>query len=156
MALSPPPPPAPITGPGGYTGDGPRHRASTSPPATGLDWAALGSGEQFELAGPGARLGARIKVVRADSGSVPGAGKSVIRWIIPAAAAWLPVGNFLISPLVYISLLWDSNRQGWHDKAARTLVVKARSRLDRIESRLDRIESLLEEMARQSRPYAGR
>jgi len=36
----------------------------------------------------------------------------------------LPFLGALVSLLVYISLLWDSNRQGWHDKAARTLVVK--------------------------------
>ncbi len=65
-----------------------------------------------------------IKVIRADFGGVPGAGKSVIRWIIPVAASWVPFIGFLVSLLVYISLLWDSNRQGWHDKAAGTLVVK--------------------------------
>jgi len=190
MALPPPPPPVPGTGPTGYADEGPGHRASTPPPPTGRGWAALASGEQVELAGPGARLGARIidaliivaillilsftvlsrvvelddsggasaplgviliatvigiayevvliavrgqtlgkmivkiKVVRADFGGVPGAGKSVIRWIIPAAVAWLPFLGALVSLLVYISLLWDSNRQGWHDKAARTLVVK--------------------------------
>ena len=185
MALSPPPPPpVPGTGPGGYDGR-PRDRSSTPPPATEEGRAALGFGEQVELAGPGARLGARIidtlivgsalliflvivsalefgnaedllgvmliamaigvayevvliavrgqtlgkmlvsiKVIRADFGGVPGAGKSVIRWIIPVAASLVPLIGPLVSLLVYISLLWDSNRQGWHDKAAGTLVVK--------------------------------
>ena len=51
--------------------------------------------------------------------------KSIGRWIIPAVVAFIPAIGGLLSLLVYISLLWDSARQGWHDKAAGTLVVKA-------------------------------
>ena len=66
-----------------------------------------------------------IKVVRADNGLLPGWGKSIGRWIIPVVLAFVPVVGWLLSLLVYLSLLWDSARQGWHDKAAGTLVVKA-------------------------------
>lgn len=66
-----------------------------------------------------------IKVVRADNGLGPGWGKSIGRWIIPTVLAFIPAVGWLLSLLVYLSLLWDSARQGWHDKAAGTLVVKA-------------------------------
>lgn len=65
-----------------------------------------------------------VKVVRADDGSVPGWGKSIGRWIIPAVLGFVPAVGWLLSLLVYLSLLWDSARQGWHDKAAGTLVIK--------------------------------
>lgn len=66
-----------------------------------------------------------IKVVRADNGLGPGWGKSIGRWIIPAVLGFIPAVGWLLYLLVYLSLLWDSARQGWHDKAAGTLVVKA-------------------------------
>lgn len=191
MSNMPPPPPPPDPGtppPGSYH------------PQAMTGWAITGTGQQLELAGPGARLGARIldilivgvavlvliilgalalfgvdsgdsatdeaetaavvivlgvvalaavigllyevvliavrgqtlgkmmtgiKVVRADNGLVPGWGKSIGRWIIPTVVAFIPAVGWLLSLLVYLSLLWDSARQGWHDKAAGTLVVKA-------------------------------
>ena len=70
------------------------------------------------------KMATNIKVVRADNGLVPGWGKSIGRWIIPAALAFIPLVGWLLSLLVYLSLLWDRARQGWHDKAAATLVVK--------------------------------
>lgn len=71
------------------------------------------------------KMATRIKVVRADNGLVPGWGKSIGRWIIPAALGFIPFVGWLLSLLVYVSLLWDKVRQGWHDKAAGTLVIKA-------------------------------
>lgn len=70
------------------------------------------------------KMAVRIKVVRADNGLTPGWGKSIGRWIIPAVLGFIPLVGWLLSLLVYISLLWDKVRQGWHDKAAGTLVVK--------------------------------
>ena len=70
------------------------------------------------------KMATSIKVVRADNGQVPGWGKSIGRWIIPVALAFIPVVGWILSLLVYLSLLWDKIRQGWHDKAAGTLVVK--------------------------------
>ena len=68
------------------------------------------------------KMAVSIKVVRADSGTLPGWGPAAGRWIIPAIGYTL-----LILPglLVHASLLWDDRRQGWHDKAVKTLVVKA-------------------------------
>lgn len=70
------------------------------------------------------KMAVRIRVVRADNGLVPGWGKSIGRWIIPAALNFIPFVGWLLALLVYVSLLWDKVRQGWHDKAAGTLVIK--------------------------------
>ena len=70
------------------------------------------------------KMATSIKVVRADNGLVPGWGKSIGRWIIPAVLAFIPLVGWILSLLVYLSLLWDKVRQGWHDKAAGTLVIK--------------------------------
>ena len=70
------------------------------------------------------KMATSIKVIRADNGLLPGWGKSIGRWIIPAALGFIPFVGWLLSLLVYISLTWDRARQGWHDKAAATLVVK--------------------------------
>lgn len=199
MTVSPPPPPPNPPAPSGSADHRPPasedhlHRTSVvSEPAIGVGWTVLGSGERVNLAGPGARLGARIidvlivsavplilifgspgsadetsdgggvfvaftvamliatpiwciyevvliavrgqtlgkmlvkaKVVRVDSGGVPGAGKSVGRWIIPFAPGFVPGLGQLAQLLIYTWLLWDRNRQGLHDKAAGTLVIKA-------------------------------
>ena len=68
------------------------------------------------------KMATSIKVVRADNGTLPGWGPAAGRWVIPAIGYTL-----LILPglLVHASLLWDDRRQGWHDKAVKTLVVKA-------------------------------
>lgn len=65
-----------------------------------------------------------VKVVRADNGLAPGWGKSIGRWIIPLVLGFIPAVGPFLSLLVYLSLLWDSARQGWHDKAAGTFVIK--------------------------------
>ena len=70
------------------------------------------------------KMATRIRVVRADNGQIPGWGKSIGRWIIPAVLGFIPFVGWLLSLLVYVSLLWDKVRQGWHDKAAGTLVIK--------------------------------
>ena len=70
-------------------------------------------------------MATRIKVVRADNGLEPGWGKSIGRWIIPAALGFIPfVGWILYAAGLPLPDLWDKARQGWHDKAAGTLVIK--------------------------------
>ena len=68
------------------------------------------------------KMALSIKVVRADNGTVPGWGPAAGRWVIPTVGYLL---LFLPGLLVHASLLWDDRRQGWHDKAVKTLVVKA-------------------------------
>lgn len=70
------------------------------------------------------KMAANVKVIRADNGEVVGWGKSIGRWIIPAVLGVIPFFGLLLSLLVYVSLTWDQARQGWHDKAAGTLVIK--------------------------------
>ncbi|MEO8292057.1 MAG: RDD family protein, partial [Actinomycetota bacterium] len=67
-----------------------------------------------------------IKVVPAEGAGSVGWGWSAIRWLTPNAAARLPGVGALLSPLVRVWMLWDPRRQGLHDKAARTLVIRSR------------------------------
>ena len=78
----------------------------------------------------GRTLGKRvvgIKVVSAQSGEVPRWGKAIARWAIPGLPAAIPfimwIGG-LWWILCNLSLTWDRVYQGWHDKAAGTLVIK--------------------------------
>ncbi len=74
----------------------------------------------------GATLGKsamRIAVLDQGSFGLISWGRSSVRWAIPAAV------GFVCGPLqllIYLSPLFDSSRrlQGWHDKAARDLVVR--------------------------------
>ncbi|MCQ3813331.1 MAG: RDD family protein [Acidimicrobiia bacterium] len=70
------------------------------------------------------KMAAGIKVVRADNGEIVGWSKSIARWIVPAVLSLIPTIGPILSLIVYISFLWDSTRQGWHDKLAGTLVIK--------------------------------
>lgn len=79
------------------------------------------------------KMATRIKVVRVDNGELPGWDKSAMRWLVPGIpwlASWFISVNGLseilglLSLLVYVSMTWDKILQGWHDKFARTLVIK--------------------------------
>lgn len=79
------------------------------------------------------KMATRIKVIRADNGELPGWDKSAMRWLVPGIpyiASWFISVNGLseilglLSLLIYVSLTWDKILQGWHDKAAGTLVIK--------------------------------
>jgi uncharacterized RDD family membrane protein YckC len=66
-----------------------------------------------------------IKVVPVVGGKV-GVGWATIRWAVPAAASRLPGVGSLLNLLVYLWMLWDPMKQGLHDKAARTIVIRTR------------------------------
>lgn len=77
---------------------------------------------------PGKML-VKVKVVRVDSGGLPGVGKSIGRWVVlttfPVAYLWWH--DQAAGVLVIVASLWmlcDRNRQGFHDKAAGTLVIR--------------------------------
>lgn len=70
------------------------------------------------------KMATNIMVVGIEDGAVPGWGKALGRWVLPGLLAFIPVIGGLLSLLVYISLLWDDRRQGWHDKLGTTVVVK--------------------------------
>lgn len=70
------------------------------------------------------KMAVKIKVVRSDNGQLPGWGPSAIRWVIPQVGGLLcGIGQLL----VYLSPFFDGSgrQQGWHDKAASTVVVKS-------------------------------
>lgn len=69
------------------------------------------------------KLAAGIQVVRANTGMRTGTPKSLARWALPGLLVTVPVLGWLISFLCYLSPTWGTNRQGWHDKVAKTLVV---------------------------------
>ena len=67
----------------------------------------------------------RVRVVRADGSGVPSVGRSFRRWAVPGVLAFIPFVGWLLTLVCYGSLLWDRSKQGWHDKAAGTVVVRA-------------------------------
>lgn len=66
-----------------------------------------------------------IKVVRSADGQVPGFGPAFMRWLLPTIGVFV---CYIGALLVYLSPLFDSSGrvQGWHDKAANTLVISLR------------------------------
>lgn len=69
----------------------------------------------------GRTLGKRIigiMVIDARHGGLPSWGRVMLRWLV----AHLPVYG-----LAYFSVLWGPEKQGWHDLAGRTLVVRRRT-----------------------------
>ncbi|GAA2241666.1 hypothetical protein GCM10010145_04650 [Streptomyces ruber] len=69
------------------------------------------------------KLAVGLRVVKADTGQKPGLGSSFIRYIIPIVGSFVcGIGQLI----VYLSPFWDKSgrQQGWHDKAAGTMVVQ--------------------------------
>lgn len=69
------------------------------------------------------KMAMNIMVARAEDGGVPGWGKALGRWLLPGLLTLIPVLGSLLVLLVYLSLLWDDRRQGWHDKMGTTVVI---------------------------------
>lgn len=65
-----------------------------------------------------------IRVARADNGDLPGWGKAAGRWALPWLLGLIPLIGWIGTVLTYVSLTWDDRRQGWHDKAASTVVTE--------------------------------
>ncbi|MFE6100573.1 RDD family protein [Streptomyces laurentii] len=82
--------------------------------------------EWLMIAFVGATLGKMalgLKVVKENTGGKPGLGGGFIRWIIPMVGSLVcGIGALL----VYLSPFFDSTgkTQGWHDRAAGTVVIK--------------------------------
>jgi uncharacterized RDD family membrane protein YckC len=64
-----------------------------------------------------------LRVVKESTGQSPGLGSGFIRYIIPMVGAFL---CYIGAILVFLSPFFDSSGklQGWHDRAAGTLVIK--------------------------------
>jgi uncharacterized RDD family membrane protein YckC len=88
------------------------------------------------------KMAMRIRVVQTPEGSMPSWRASVVRYAVPAIATWLAgfamsllevrpgvwttVITTLIPPAVFLTAALDRNRQGIHDKLARTMVLSDR------------------------------
>ena len=75
---------------------------------------------------PGKRL-LRIRVVDVTTGRPPRLDGATIRYLVPSVPALLPEIGAVITLVVYLSATWSPTRQGWHDRAAGTVVVRAPS-----------------------------
>ena len=67
------------------------------------------------------KMAVGIKVVNAE-GSMPGLGIAALREI-PGKIA-----SFIVICLGFLWIIWDVRKQGWHDKIAKTYVVRVKSR----------------------------
>ncbi|MEV6163721.1 RDD family protein [Streptomyces sp. NPDC052052] len=69
------------------------------------------------------KLAVGLRVVKENTGQNPGIGAGFIRYIIPIVGAFL---CYIGAVLVYLSPFFDNSGklQGWHDRAAGTLVIK--------------------------------
>jgi uncharacterized RDD family membrane protein YckC len=61
-----------------------------------------------------------IRVVDKDGGGSIGYGRAFIRWLVSIVSA-------LVFFLGYLWMIWDSEKQCWHDKAANDVVIPTRS-----------------------------
>ncbi|MFC9247315.1 RDD family protein [Streptomyces sp. NPDC057136] len=69
------------------------------------------------------KLAVGLRVIKENSGQNPGLGAGFVRYIIPIVGAFL---CYIGAILVYLSPFFDNSGklQGWHDRAAGTLVIK--------------------------------
>ena len=65
------------------------------------------------------------RVVRVDTGERVLWYSSAIRALVPLAAGVIPGIGQILSLFVYLRAFFDRRRQGWHDRAAGTIVVVA-------------------------------
>lgn len=66
------------------------------------------------------------RVVRIDTGEHLLWWSSAIRALVPLAAGVVPGAGMFLSLVIYASAFFDRRHQGWHDRAAGTIVVDAR------------------------------
>ena len=75
----------------------------------------------------------RTRVVQGSDGLVPSLGRSAQRWLLPGLLLLALLVSIVFLQLIlgmalialYGAVLRNDNRQGWHDKAARTVVIVA-------------------------------
>ena len=65
----------------------------------------------------------KIKVINTDNGQAPGWVRSTARWAVFYLPILIPIIGIPIFLLILFSALLNKNRQGWHDKIAKTTVV---------------------------------
>ena len=72
------------------------------------------------------KIALRMKVADETTDAIPGLGAATVRWLIPAAAATVPLVGVVALGVIYGAVLFDRRRQGIHDRAARTVVIDLR------------------------------
>jgi uncharacterized RDD family membrane protein YckC len=70
------------------------------------------------------KLALGTRVVRLVDGGRPGWPEAVMRALVPLSLGAIPRVGVYLGVLVYSIALWNPLRQGLHDKAAGTLVVR--------------------------------
>lgn len=65
----------------------------------------------------------RTRVVRVDNAGPVLWSSAAVRALVPLAAGVIPGIGFVLSIAVYATAMFDRRQQGWHDKAAGTIVV---------------------------------
>ncbi len=70
------------------------------------------------------KLAMGTRVVRLIDGGRPGWSEAVMRALVPLSLGAIPRVGVFLGVLVYSIALWNPLRQGLHDKAAGTLVVR--------------------------------
>jgi uncharacterized RDD family membrane protein YckC len=68
------------------------------------------------------KMAFHIRVAALPDGGAPGAGRSVLRWVVPVVMNVVP----FLGLLAFVPILFDPLRQGLHDKTAGTVVVSTR------------------------------
>ena len=96
----------------------------------GVFWVLAAGYEAGMVAWRGQTLGKmllRLRIVRRTDGTRPSPGEALVRYAVPTVWLLLPVPlvGQLMWMVVYLSSIPNVRRQGWHDKAASTLVVVA-------------------------------
>ncbi len=69
------------------------------------------------------KLALGTRVVRVDTAGSVLWSSSAVRALVPLAAGVIPGIGFVLSVAVYATAMFDKRQQGWHDKAAGTIVV---------------------------------
>jgi uncharacterized RDD family membrane protein YckC len=103
------------------TGNGSFNYQLTGTPFLITDLLSIAYYVYFEGSAAGQTLGKRamgIRVIDFDNGGPIGYGRAFVRWIGRIVSA-IPCG------LGYFWMLWDKQKQTWHDKFAKAVVVPA-------------------------------
>jgi uncharacterized RDD family membrane protein YckC len=71
------------------------------------------------------KMAVGTRVCRLEDGRLPTWGQAIVRWGVPAGVNLVPSVGALGWLLIHLWMIWDPSNQGLHDKAARTIVVRA-------------------------------